>query len=252
MNGINTDLAEQWPVDRTVVITGASGGLGSACVRQFAEAGAHVVIMARRAEPLEALAAALGGEIDVRVCDTADPESVAMAFEGLDVDVLVHGAGDNTPEPFLEVEPETFDRLMAVNVRSAFFTCQAAARSMRRHHHGGALVVITSQLGHVGAAGRTVYCTAKHAVEGLVKALGVELAPEGIRAVSVAPTYVETALTASLLADVEFRQSVLDRIPMGRIGVPEEVASAVFFAASPGASLITGSSLLTAGGWVAR
>ena len=247
-----SDLAEPWPVGRTVVITGASGGLGAACVRLFADAGARVVVMARRLEPLEALAEAVGGTIDVRVCDTADAAAVVMAFDGLDVDVLVHGAGDNTPEPFLDVEPDTFDRLMAVNVRSAFFTCQAAARSMREHGHGGALVVITSQLGHVGAAGRTVYCTAKHAVEGLVKALGVELAAEGIRAVSVAPTYVETALTASLLADPEFRQSVLDRIPMGRIGAPEEVAAAVFFAASPGASLITGSSLLTDGGWVAR
>jgi len=246
------DVDATWPSDRTVVITGASGGLGAACVRLFADAGARVVIMARRLEPLEALAAAVGGAIDVRLCDTADVGAVAAAFDGLDVDVLVHGAGDNTPEPFLDVEPDTFDRLMAVNVRSAFFTCQAAARSMRQHHHGGALVVITSQLGHVGAAGRTVYCTAKHAVEGLVKALGVELASEGIRAVSVAPTYVETALTASLLADPEFRQSVLDRIPMGRIGAPEEVAAAVFFAASPGASLITGSSLLTDGGWVAR
>lgn len=250
-----SDVAAPWPAGCTVVITGASGGLGAACARTFVEGGARVVLMARRLEPLEQLAGELGGAsrtVEVRACDTADPASVVTAFEGLDVDVLVHGAGANVPEPFLEVAPETFDHLMAINVRSAFLTCQAAARSMTDNEHGGALVVISSQLGHVGAAGRTIYCTAKHAVEGMVKALAVELAPQGIRAVTVAPTYVETALTAPFLADPEFLRSVLDRIPMGRLGQPGEVASAVYFAASPGASLITGSSILTDGGWVAR
>ncbi len=208
--------------------------------------------MARRLEPLRRLAADVGGEVEVRACDTTDAGSIATAFDGLDVDVLVHGAGANQPEPFLDVELATFERLMAVNVTSAFLTCQAAVRSMRQHGHGGALVVITSQMGHVGAPGRTVYCTAKHAVEGLVKTLGVELAPDGIRAVSVAPTYVETPMTAPFLADDEFRRSVVDRIPMGRLGAAGEVASAVMFAASPAASLITGSSILTDGGWVAR
>jgi NAD(P)-dependent dehydrogenase (short-subunit alcohol dehydrogenase family) len=241
-----------WPQGRTVVITGASGGLGAACVESFVGGGAHVVAMARRLEPLRRLAADVEGEVEVRTCDTTDAASVADAFDGLDVDVLVHGAGSNQPEPFLDVELATFERLMAVNVTSAFLTCQAAVRSMRQHGRGGALVVISSQLGHVGAPGRTIYCTAKHAVEGLVKALGVELAPEGIRAVSVAPTYVETPLTAALLADDDFRRSVIERIPMGRLGVAGEVASAVMFAASPAASLITGSSILTDGGWVAR
>jgi NAD(P)-dependent dehydrogenase (short-subunit alcohol dehydrogenase family) len=241
-----------WPAGRTVVVTGASGGLGAACVRLFVDGGAHVVVMARRPEPLEELAASVGGSIEIRVCDTTDADSVAAAFEGLDVDVLVHGAGANIPEPFLDVAADTFDQLMAVNVRSAFLTCQAAARSMRQHDHGGALVVIGSQLGHVGASGRAIYCTAKHAIEGLVKAIAVELAPLGIRAVSVAPTYVETALTAPFLADPDFMRSVLERIPIGRLGQPHEVASAVFFAASPGAALITGSSILTDGGWVAR
>ena len=244
--------AHDWIDGRTVVVTGASGGLGAACVAAFADAGAHVVAMARRLEPLQQLAAATPGDVEVRTCDTTDQRSVEQAFGGLDVDVLVHGAGGNQPEPFLDVELETFDRLMAVNVRSAFIACQAAARSMRGHGHGGALVVISSQMGHVGAPSRTVYCTAKHAVEGLVKSLGVELAPVGIRAVSIAPTFVETPMTAPMLADPEFRRSVIDRIPIGRLGTPDEVASAVLFAASPAAALITGSSILTDGGWTAR
>ena len=247
-----TSPNHDWVHGQTVVVTGASGGLGAACVEAFAAAGAHVVVMARRLEPLQALAEATSGDVEARACDTTDPESVAAAFEGLDVHVLVHGAGGNQPQPFLEIEIETFDHLMALNVRSAFITCQAAARSMRGHGHGGALVVISSQMGHVGAPSRAVYCTAKHAVEGLVKTLGVELAPMGIRAVSIAPTFVETAMTVPMLADPEFRQSVLDRIPLGRLGTADEVASAVLFAASPAASLITGSSILTDGGWVAR
>jgi NAD(P)-dependent dehydrogenase (short-subunit alcohol dehydrogenase family) len=111
---------------------------------------------------------------------------------------------------------------------------------------------VTSQMGHVGAAGRSVYCAAKHAVEGLTRATAVELAPLGIRVNSVAPTFVETPMTAPFLAEPSERASVLARIPLGRLGEPEEVAAAVLFAASPAASLMTGASLVVDGGWTAR
>jgi NAD(P)-dependent dehydrogenase (short-subunit alcohol dehydrogenase family) len=107
-------------------------------------------------------------------------------------------------------------------------------------------------MGHVGSPRRTVYCLTKHAIEGLSKAMAVELAPTGIRVNSVAPTFIETAMTGPMLADESFRKFVFDRIPLGRLGQPEEVAAAVIFLLSDQASLITGTSLLTDGGWTAQ
>ncbi|HTE62118.1 MAG TPA: SDR family oxidoreductase, partial [Solirubrobacteraceae bacterium] len=105
---------------------------------------------------------------------------------------------------------------------------------------------------HVGARRRTAYCATKHAVEGLTKAMAVELAPRGVRVVAVAPTFVETPLTAPFFADPSFREETLAQIPLGRLGAPSEVAGAIVFAASPAAALMTGSSLRLDGGWTAR
>jgi len=111
---------------------------------------------------------------------------------------------------------------------------------------------MSSQMGHVGAVNRTVYCMTKHALEGLTKAMAVELAPHHIRVNSVAPTFVETPLTAPMFERPAFRDWVYDRIPLGRVGQPEDVAGAVVFLASPSASLITGTSLVVDGGWTAQ
>jgi NAD(P)-dependent dehydrogenase (short-subunit alcohol dehydrogenase family) len=117
---------------------------------------------------------------------------------------------------------------------------------------GGVAVNMTSQMGHVGSErDRTVYVMTKHAIEGLTKAMAVELAPKGVRVVSIAPTFIDTPLTAPFFANPEFRDWVLKRIPIGRVGTVEEVAYAVVFLASPAAALVTGSSLLADGGWTA-
>ncbi len=141
-------------------------------------------------------------------------------------------------------------------MRAAFLVAQAAARKMLeapdRRTRGGAMVNISSQMGHVGVAGRTVYCMTKHALEGLTKALGVELAPHNIRVNSIAPTFIETPMTAPFFEEPRFREWVLNRIPLGRLGQLDEVTAAVVFLASPAASLITGTSLLVDGGWTAQ
>jgi NAD(P)-dependent dehydrogenase (short-subunit alcohol dehydrogenase family) len=172
------------------------------------------------------------------------------------LDVLVNNAGSNIPEPFVEVSEEHLDRLIDLNVRAAFLAAQAAARKMLeapdRAERGGAIINMSSQMGHVGAVNRTVYCMSKHALEGLTKAMALELAPRGIRVVSIAPTFVETPLTRPMMARPDFAQWVKERIPSGRVGQPEDVAAAVVFAASPAASLVTGSSLLVDGGWTAQ
>jgi NAD(P)-dependent dehydrogenase (short-subunit alcohol dehydrogenase family) len=165
--------------------------------------------------------------------------------------VLVNNAGSNRPQRFLEVEDEVLDRLLSLNLRAAFVVAQAAARVMARSG-GGAIVNMSSQMGHVGGATRTVYCMTKHGLEGLTKAMAIDLAPHGIRVNSVAPTFVETPLTRPFFADPEFKSAVLDQILFGRLARIEEVAAAVVFLASPAAAMITGTSLLVDGGWTAH
>jgi NAD(P)-dependent dehydrogenase (short-subunit alcohol dehydrogenase family) len=121
-----------------------------------------------------------------------------------------------------------------------------------RQVRGGAVINITSQMGHVGAPNRTVYCMTKHALEGLTKAMAVELAPRNIRVNSIAPTFVETPLTKSFLTNDDFKEWVLQRIPLGRLGNPEDIGWAIAFLASPAASMITGTSLVVDGGWTAQ
>jgi NAD(P)-dependent dehydrogenase (short-subunit alcohol dehydrogenase family) len=229
------------------VITGATGGLGRACAAAFSRAGARVALISRSRPALEALAAELGAA--AVPCDVADAAQVRAAFAALErPDVLVACAGGNRPEPFLDVTEEALEWSLRLNVRGAFLTAQAAAARMIGH--GGAIVFVTSQMGHVGAPLRTVYCAAKHAVEGLAKAMAVELAPHGIRVNAVAPTFVETPMTRPFLAEPAARAAIVDQIPLGRLGTPEEVAGAVLFAAT--AELMTGASLRVDGGWTAR
>ncbi len=240
---------------RTVVVTGASRGLGRACAEAFAEAGAEVVLVSRGAEELERAAEAIrarGGHARTVVCDVTQPDDVAALFAGLEsCDVLVNNAGGNEPQPFVEVSLETLDRLLALNVRAMFVTAQSAARRMIAQRRG-VILNMSSQMGHVGAPSRTVYCMTKHAIEGLTKAMAVELAPHGIRVNSLAPTYIETPLTQPFFADETFRSETLKRIPLGRIGQVGEVAAAAVFLASPAASLITGTSLVIDGGYTAQ
>jgi len=241
---------------RTAVVTGAGRGIGRACALALAEAGADVVAVSRSQVELDEVAAEveqLGRRAEARVCDVTDAAGVADLIASLErVDVLVGSAGNNIPEPFLEVSEQHLDALLALNVKSTFLVAQAAARRMVETQGGGSIITISSQMGHVGAANRTVYCTTKHAVEGMTKAMAVELGPHGIRVNSVAPTFVETPMTAPFFADEAFRADVERRIPLGRIGQVEDVAGAVVYLASPAAALVTGTSLLVDGGWTAQ
>jgi NAD(P)-dependent dehydrogenase (short-subunit alcohol dehydrogenase family) len=240
---------------KTALVTGAGRGIGRACALALAAAGAELVLVSRTERELDEVAAEIAsraGTAQPLVLDVTRSDAVRDAIAGLSrLDILVNNAGLNRPQPFLEVDEPTLDLLLGLNVRAAFLVAQSVARLMVAQR-AGVIINVSSQMGHVGSErDRTVYVMTKHAVEGLTKAMAVELAPKGVRVVSIAPTFVETPLSKPFLDDPDTRRWILDRIPLGRVGTVEEVASAVVFLASPAAALVTGSSLLVDGGWTA-
>jgi NAD(P)-dependent dehydrogenase (short-subunit alcohol dehydrogenase family) len=240
---------------KTALVTGAGRGIGRGAALALAAAGADLVLVSRSPAELAEVAREIaqnGGRARALPFDVTDTAAVRQAFAGLEaLDILINNAGGNLPQPFLEVDEETLDRLLGLNVRAAFLVAQAAARRMVAAG-GGVIVNVSSQMGHVGSErDRTVYVMTKHAIEGLTKAMAAELAANGVRVVAIAPTFIATPLTEPFFRDAEFRKWVTDRIPLGRIGTVDEVAAAIVFLASPAAALVTGSSLLVDGGWTA-
>ncbi|HEX3954716.1 MAG TPA: glucose 1-dehydrogenase [Stellaceae bacterium] len=240
---------------KIALVTGAGRGIGRAIALALADAGAELVLNSRTPAELTAVAGeieARGGRARALPFDVGDSAAARAAIAAIDrLDILVNNAGVNRPQPFLEVDDAALDLLIGVNIRAAFVVAQAAARLMAKAGRG-VVINMSSQMGHVGSErSRSVYVMTKHAIEGLTKAMAVELAPQGIRAVSIAPTFVETPLTRPFFDDPPTRKWILDRIPIGRAGTVEEVANAVVFLASPAAALVTGSSLLVDGGWTA-
>lgn len=239
---------------QVAVVTGAGRGLGRGCALALADAGADVVLLGRHQHELEEVAhevEQVGREASPRVCDITHAAQVAQVFAALDrVDIVVNNAGTNIPEPFLSITEEHLDRVLTLNVKGTFLVSQQAAQRMMKR--GGVIINMSSQMGHVGAANRTVYCTTKHAVEGLTRAMAVELAPYGIRVNAIAPTFIETSMTKPFFENEAFRTDVLARIPLGRLGQIEDIMGAVVFLASSAAALITGASLLVDGGWTAQ
>ena len=223
------------------VITGASRGLGEGCALALAGAGADVALVGRNNEDLNAVAGTM---------DVTESEFLAVALGDLPpFEIFVNNAGTNQPQPFLEVDEKTYDRLMDLNLRAAFFAAQAAARLMVKYAKGGAIINMSSQAGHRALKDRSVYSASKFGLEGLTKAMAFELAEYNIRVNAVAPTFVETPLTKSGLEQKDFRQYVEDKIRLPRLGQISDVAAAVLFLASPASSMITGTSLLVDGGW---
>ena len=247
----------------SALVTGAGRGIGAAAACALAAAGAgELILVSRTRAELEKVAARvkeLGATARIEPCDVRDGSAVRALVESLPrLDILVNNAGMNIPAMFVDVTESDLDAMLSLNVRAVILAAQAAARKMLvsprpANMDSAAIVNVTSQMGRVGAPRRTIYCATKHAVEGLTRALAVEFAPLGIRVNAVAPTFITTPLTDSLFAkDPSLRQWVLDRIPIGRIGRADEVASVIAFLASPAASLITGESIAVDGGWTAQ
>ena len=241
---------------RRALVTGAGRGIGLSAAQAFAEAGAHVTLAARSRHEVEAGAEAIrarGGSADALCFDVTDLDAVARAVaQAPPFDVFLNNAGMNRPRPFVEVSVDDYDAIMGLNVRAAFFAAQAVARRMIALQRPGSIINMSSQMGHVGALNRSVYCASKWAIEGMTKAMAIELGPHRIRVNTLCPTYIETPMTAPFLADPEFRETVLGKIKLGRLGRPEDLLGAIVFLASDASSLMTGSALLIDGGWTAE
>jgi NAD(P)-dependent dehydrogenase (short-subunit alcohol dehydrogenase family) len=241
---------------RRALVTGASRGIGLASAAALAQAGAHVVLAARTAAEIEAASAQIineGGSAEALVLDVTDLDSVRAAIDGLaPCDALVNNAGTNRPAPFLEVTEQDYDAITDLNQRAAFFVAQAVARRMVQASVRGSIIHISSQMGHVGGARRTVYCMSKHGIEGLTKAMAIDLAPHGIRVNTIGPTFIDTPLTRPFWNDKAFHAEVVGRIKLGRLGTVEDLMGAVVFLASDAAALVTGTSLVVDGGWTAE
>jgi 2-deoxy-D-gluconate 3-dehydrogenase len=249
-------------LDRKVaLVTGAGSGLGKAMALAMAESGADCVVtelpdkMACLDPVCDAIRAlglrALG--LPLRLPDLASIDAlVTETVRGLGcIDILVNNAGVNIPKDALEVTEQDWDRVVDVNLKGVFFLSQRVGREMVKRGAGGKIVNIASQNGVVGYYKRAAYCSSKAGLVNLTRVLALEWAKYRINVNAVGPTFILTPLTQSTFDDPVLREDLLKRIPLGRVGQPEDVVGAVVFLASPAADLVTGHTLLVDGGWTA-
>ncbi len=240
---------------KRALITGAGKGIGRAAAAALAQAGAHVTLAARTEADVKKVAEAIrkeGGSADAVTLDVTHKTTVdAFLGKHESFTILFNNAGTNRPAPALEVNEEDYDAVTDLNVRSAFFLARDVARGMVEAGTEGSIINVSSQMGHVGGIGRSVYCATKHAVEGFTKAMAWEFAPHGIRVNTICPTFIETPMTTPMLKDKAFREALLSKIAFARLGKVEDIMGATVFLASDASALLTGSALMVDGGWTA-
>lgn len=251
-------MASDFELDGTrAIVTGASSGIGSEVARALGAAGARVALVGRDAARLaqaDAAVAATGAETATIAVDLTAEEGPAQVVEQAaaalgGIDVLVNAAGVFLPTPFEETTDEILDQQWQVNVRAPY----RLTRELLPHLSAGdSVIFISSIAGHVGFPNSSAYCATKGAVELMVKALTMELAPKEIRVNAIAPGNVRTSMNAHLLADEGYMEQMLAATPAGRVGEVDDIAPAVVFLASPASKYVHGASLLVDGGWAAQ
>jgi 3-oxoacyl-[acyl-carrier protein] reductase len=239
---------------KTALVTGATGGIGNAIARTLHKAGAAVAVSGRQVEKLEALVAELGERAHVCPCDLADRAQVGKLIDVAvgklgRLDILVNNAGLTRDNLFMVMKDEQWDEVIAVNLTSTFSLMRSAARSMIRNKTGyGRIVNISSISGIIGNPGQGNYAASKAGMIGMTKSLAREVAARGITANCVAPGFIKTAMTDVL--NEKQSATIMEAIPAGRMGSPEEIAAAVLFLASEEAAYVTGQTLHVNGGLV--
>jgi NAD(P)-dependent dehydrogenase (short-subunit alcohol dehydrogenase family) len=234
---------------RVVAVTGGARGIGDAIVRAFRAAGARVVVL-DKLEPGEPR-----DGVRYTVADVSDPQSVAAAFASIDreegrVDVLVNNAGIQRVGLIGQLPYEDWAAVIGTHLTGTFLCCSQAMPRMIEQGSGGTIVSIASTAGFVGLPGRGPYCAAKAGIMGLTRAISLEGAPVGVRANAVAPGYTRTELLQQAIDDGSQREEwMLDRVPLKRLGDPDEIARVVRFLASDEASYVTGQTIVADGGW---
>tara|TARA_Y100001970_G_C14250159_1_gene871236 strand:+ start:3340 stop:4095 length:756 start_codon:yes stop_codon:yes gene_type:complete len=236
------------------LVTGASKGIGEACAKALADAGAELLLVSRTKKALEEVKSKIddsGGKSSIFVADISSMESIKKLRTLGPFNILVNNAGSNIPEHFCEVSEKNFDNIMTLNVKSNFFVAQVVAKAMIESDVKGSIINISSQMGITGGKNRSVYCCSKHAMEGFSKSMALDLAHYGIRVNTVCPTYIETDMTRPFFKNKDFKNFILNRMPLGKVGKPEDVAGAVLYLASESSKMVTGSSIKVDGGWTA-
>ena len=252
---VNFDLT-----GKIALITGAARGLGKACALALAEAGADIGLGLRDTNSASELVEEIESmgrrvvklQMDVGSLSQIDTAISQLVTELGAIHILVNNVGIAPPNLAENVTEEDFDEIINLNVKGTFFTAQAVGKHMISKGQGGRIINMSSQAGFIALDEESIYCMSKAAVNHLTKNLASEWAKHDITVNAVAPTFIETPGTEPWLNDPEFKKSVVDRIPLGRVGRPMEVAAAVVFLASDAASLITGDIMLIDGGWTTR
>jgi NAD(P)-dependent dehydrogenase (short-subunit alcohol dehydrogenase family) len=242
--------------DNVVVITGAGKGIGRGLALAAAHAGGRVAAVARTRADLDGVVKEIrddGGVAEAYVADLRDISGISGVFDRIaedfgGIDVLVNNAGLGQPVPSLEIDEAYWDNMMSLNLKAAFFCCQAAGRHMLSKG-SGKIINMSSQASITAIAEEAVYCASKGGLNMLTKALALEWGPRGITVNAVGPTFVHTPGTAERLDTPEFRDGVLKQIPLGRVASMTDVAAAVLYLASPAGSMLNGELIVVDGGW---
>lgn len=239
--------------EHKALVTGANTGLGQAIALGLARAGAEVVCAARRdcAQTLALITEGGGTGSELRI-DFADPMAARDLFAGADYSILVNNAGIIRRADSLDFTEADWDDVIDVNLKALFFTCQAFAREAMAQGRAGKIVNIASLLSFQGGIRVPSYTASKHGVAGLTKLMANEWAARGINVNAIAPGYIETSNTEALRSDPDRSRAILERIPAGRWGRPEDIAGTAVYLCSEAAAYVHGAVLNVDGGWLAR